>query len=231
VDDDFDEDIIMPAPQENELPKTTVEDQKRLELEEAAPGKDTPEVMLLGDFYSEETRDVVFYLQLPEYLEPTPEFKVANVSLHYYNVISERYDKISTTCYVKRSPEIPVIQTRDFALDLQINRLTAAAAMEEAQTKTDLNQAKQLVISAITRLKNSISANDPFTQSLIADLQEILGDMKDKSSFQKVAVAKMAWKGDAHMKQRAVGNAGITYQNSAKFSMQEKAKVYSKSKK
>jgi hypothetical protein len=234
VDDDlFGPPTTNPPPDalEEQQKLNEIEEQKKLQLEEAAPGKDTPENLFLGDFYSEETRDVVFYVQLPPHMEPTPEFNIATVSLHYYNVISERYDKVSTTCSVKRSPEIPVIQTRDFALDLQINRLTAAAAMEEAQTKTDLNQAKQVVISAITRLKNSISANDPFTQSLIADLQEILGDMKDKSSFQKVAVAKMAWKGDAHMKQRAVGSAGITYQTSAKYSMQEKAKVYSKEKK
>jgi len=237
VDEDNDIDIepeIDPLPPdslEEQQKRNETEEQKRLELEETAPGKDTPETLSLGDFYSEETRDVVFYVQLPPHLEPTPEFNIANVSLHYYNVISERYDKVSTICTVKRSPEIPVIQTRDFALDLQINRLTAAAAMEEAQTKTDVNQAKQVVNSAITRLKNSISAGDPFTQSLIADLQEILGDMKDKSSFQRVAVAKMAWKGDAHMKQRAVGSAGITYQTSAKYSMQEKAKVYSKEKK
>jgi len=208
-----------------------IEEQKKLELEEAAPGKDATEHLFLGDFYSEETRDIVFYVQLPKTEQPIPEFKLANISLHYYNVITEKYDKVSTVCVVKRSPEIPIIQTRDYSLDLQINRLTAAAAMEEAQTKTDLNEAKKLVQTAIARLKLSISAADPFTQSLIADLQEILGDMKDKTSFQKVAVAKMAWKGDAHMKQRAAGNAGISYQNNAKQKMQMKAKEYSKSKK
>jgi hypothetical protein len=214
-----------------EDPLLNLEDKKKHELEEALPGKETPEYLYMGDFYSEETRDVVFYIQLPVHPEPTPEFKIANISLHYYNVITERYDRVSVPCFVKRSPEIPVIQARDFSLDLQINRLTAAAAMEEAQTKTDLNQARQEVSSAIVKLKSSISAADPFTQSLIADLQEILGDMKDHSSFQKVAVAKMAWKGDAHKKQRAAGNAGMTYQTSAKSKMQEKAKVYSKKKK
>jgi len=138
---------------------------------------------------------------------------------------------VSTTCIVIRSPEIPKIQMRDFALDLQINRLTAATAMEEAQGKTDLNQSRAVISTAIARLKASISATDHFTLGLIDDLQEILGDMKDKSSFERVAVAKMAWKGDAHKKQRAVGNAGLSYQNDAKRSMQEKAKVYSKNKK
>jgi len=207
-----------------------LEEQKKLEIEEAAPGKDSPEHLFMGDFYSEESRDVVFYLQLPPHPEPTPEFKVAQINLHYFNVITERYDKVSAGLFVKRSPEIPVIQRRDFSLDLQINRLMAAAAMEEAQTK-DCNEAKSIVTKAIVRLKASISADDQFTQSLIADLQEILGDMKDNNSFQKVAVAKMAWKGDAHKKQRAVGNAGVSYQTSAKKNMQEKAKAYSKSKK
>jgi len=151
---------------------------------------------------------------------------VANISLNYYNVLTETYEKVSVPCIVTRSPEIPVQQTRDFSLDLQINRLTAAAAMEEAQTKKDVNQARLVVSSAIARLKGSISADNQFTQSLIADLQEILDDMKDNSSFQKVAVAKMAWKGDAHSKQRQVGNAGGSYQTSAKVSMQMKAKAY-----
>jgi len=151
---------------------------------------------------------------------------VANITLNYYNVLTETYEKVSVPCFVRRSPEIPVQQTRDFSLDLQINRLTAAAAMEEAQTKKDVNQARQLVSSAISRLKSSISADDHFTQSLIADLQEILEDMKDTNTFQKVAVAKMAWKGDAHKKQRQVGNAGGSYQTSAKVSMQLKAKEY-----
>jgi len=209
-----------------------IEEQKIFEIAEAQPGKETPEYIYLGDFYSEETRDIVFYLQLPHHPEPTAEFKIANLSLNYYNVISEKYEKVTAECFVKRSPEIPVIQTRDFALDLQINRLTAAAAMEEAQGQNkDITKARQILLTAISRLKTSISVEDPFTQSLIADLNEILGDMKDKASFEKVAVAKMVWIADAHQKQRAVGKAGISYQNSAKKKMQDKAKEYSKSKK
>jgi len=146
------------------------------------------------------------------------------ITLNYYNVITETYDKVSVPCSVKRSPEIPVFQTRDFQLDLQINRLTAAAAMEEAQVLKDMNQAKKIVQTAIARLKGSISASDPFTQSLLDDLEEILGDMKDNSSFQRVAVAKMAWKGNAHLNQRCAGRAGVGYQNKAKMSMQMKAK-------
>jgi len=183
-------------------------------------------------FYSEESRDIVFYVQLPAAVEPTPDFKIAMVTLNYYNVITEKYDKVSAPCYVRRSPEIPVYQTRDFQLDLQINRLTAAAAMEEAQVIKDMNQAKKVVQSAIAKLKGSISSEDPFTKSLIDDLEEILGDMKDKSTFERVAVAKMAWKGNAHKNQRACGSAGVGYQNKAKLGMQMKAKEdYSEKKK
>jgi len=213
--------------QEEEKKLQEIERQKLYEAEEAAPGKDSPENLFLGDFYSEETRDVVFYVQLPHNPQPDPEFKIATVTLNYYNVITEKHDRVSVSCFVRRSPEIPTQQTRDLALDLQINRLTAAAAMEEAQTK-DINQAKQVVTSAITRLKAAISSSDPFTQTLIGDLEEILGDMKDKNSFEKVAVAKMAWKGNAHKNQRACGDAGVTYQNKSKVSMQMKAKEYSK---
>jgi len=56
-----------------------------------------------------------------------------------------------------------------------------------------------------------------------------LADMKDTRSYQAVAAKKMAWKGDAHTKQRAVGRAGGSYQTSAKQKMQEKAITYEKS--
>lgn len=203
-----------------------LEQQKQFEAEEAAPGKDSPEYLFFGDFYSEETRDVVFYVQLPEISQPDPDFKIATVTLNYYNVITEKYDRVSIPCVIRRSPEIPKQQTRDMALDLQINRLTAAVAMEDAQTK-NMVEAKKVVTTAITRIKTSISSGEPLSQTLIADLEEILGDMKDSSSFQKVAVAKMAWKGNAHKNQRAVGSAGVTYQNKAKSSMQSKAVEYS----
>jgi len=203
-----------------------------LEAEEALPGKDTPEYLNLGDFYSEESRDIVFYVQLPPALEPTPDFKIAMITVNYFNVITEKYDKVSTPCYVKRSPEIPVHQTRDFQLDLQINRLTAAAAMEEAQEVKDMAVAKKVVQTAVAKLKGSISADDPFTKSLIDDLEEILGDMKDRSTYERVAVAKMAWKGNAHKNQRACGTAGVGYQNKAKVGMQMKAREdYSEKKK
>jgi len=147
--------------------------------------------------------------------------------MNYYNVITEKYDKVSVPCTVRRSPEIPISQTRDLQLDLQINRLTAAAAMEEAQTQKDMNQARKVVTTAISRIKTSLTVEDPYTQTLVEDLEEILGDMKDASSFQRVAVAKMNWKGNAHMNQRAAGTAGVSYQNAAKKSMQMKSHEYS----
>jgi len=236
--DNDDDQILQKEKKDQKLRETEeqklreIEEQKLRDIEEAQPGKETPEYLQLGDFYSEETRDIVFYLQLPSHPEPTPEFKIANITMNYYNVITEKYDKVSAQCVVKRSPEIPVSQTRDFSLDLQINRLTAAAAMEEAQTHNhDMAKARQIISTAIARLKASISVQDPFTESLIADLNEILGDMKDKATFERVAVAKMAWKGDAHKKQRAIGSAGTGYQTSAKSKMQAKAKEYSKEKK
>jgi len=166
---------------------------------------------------------LVFYLQLPGLSVPEPDFKIAKVILNYYNVMNCRYEKIVTVCEVKRSPEIPKEQMRDYQMDLQINRLTTATAMEQAQSKTDLNQAREIISNAIEQLKGSVSASDLFTVSLIADLQEILNDMKDRETFQRVAVAKMAWKGDAHEQQRTIGSAGIQYINSQKKEMQMEA--------
>jgi len=208
-----------------------LEEKQKRDAEEAAPGKDSPEHLFLGDFYSEESRDIVFQIQLPSIKKEDQEFKIANVTLRYYNILTESYDMVESSCYIKRSPDTPVDQKRDYALDLQINRLIAAGAMEEAQKIKDLPKARAVVNDAIVRIKGSISVEDKFTKGLIDDLNEILGDMKDTSTFQRVAVAKMAWKGDAHSKQRQVGDAGGSYQTSAKTNMQSKAKNFSMEKK
>jgi len=134
-----------------------------------------------------------------------------------------RYEKVSTQCSVIRSPEIPREQVRDYDLDLQINRLMTAATLEEARKNSDMNAARQSLINTLAMLKSSITASDPYVGNLIQDLEEVLGDMRDQQTFQRVAVAKMAWMGDAHEQQRSVGQAGNSYITETKKKMQYQA--------
>jgi len=196
--------------------------------DDEAPGKSEPETIALGDFYSEETRDVICCMQLPAVTDENPEFPIATVTLEYCNVASNETEKVTCVCSVKRSLKAEKNQKRDFELDKQINRLTAAAAMEDAQQVglSDLNKARQIIKDAISSIEKSISAGDAFSASLIADLEDILSDMKNRTSYQQVAAKKMVWKGDAHTKQRAIGSAGESYQTKPKAKMQTKAKNY-----
>jgi len=152
------------------------------------------------------------------------------VTLEYFNVITNKFELVTNTCYVKRSRDTDKNQKRDSELDKQINRLTAAAAMEAAQQigRDDLVKARQIISDAISQIKRSISGSDPFSVELVEDLADILSDMKDSSSYEKKAAKKMVWKGEAHKKQRAVGAAGASYQTKSKTEMQSKAVSYEK---
>jgi len=200
--------------------------------EDDLPGKKDPEHISLGNIYSEESRDIVCQMQLPKISEDHEKFHVATVELKYFNVITNQYEVVSSPCYIRRSHAAKKSQTRDVNLDKQINRLLAARAMEEAHEigKSDLPKGRKVISDAILLIKESISAGDALSQELVSDLEEILADMKDSVSYEKKAAKKMAWKGDAHQKQRAVGKAGGSYQTSAKQKMQDKSAMYTEKK-
>jgi len=221
------EEISIKEQNKEKANKEVEEVEKARVAQEDTPGKKDPENICLGNFYSEETRDVVCQMQLPAVASDSEKFHVATIVLTYQNVMTNTYEKVTTNCFIGRSHNAPV-QSRDFDLDKQINRLIAAHAMEEARQigPENLQQARKIISDAISHIKSSLSVGDSLCADLLNDLEDILRDMKDSSSYEKKAKKKMAWKGDAHGKQRAVGGAGGGYQTSAKSCMQIKAAGY-----
>lgn len=56
-------------------------------------------------------------------------------------------------------------------LDRQRNRVETVNALEQAMAESDFTRSREILQAQVERIKNSISAQDPFCQELIRDLQ------------------------------------------------------------
>ena len=74
---------------------------------------------------------------LPPLDKEIESFDVAEFNLSYFNVVTMSQDKISCIATMKRPSTTPEGQIRDFFLDRQRNRITAAQVMEEARKVAD----------------------------------------------------------------------------------------------
>jgi len=109
---------------------------------------------------------------------------------------------------------------RDFFLDRQRNRLQAAETIETAKKiadSGDLEKARTMVKTTMATIDQSISAKDELCKQFNVDLKEALDGMVDRQEYQEKGMKKMAWKAQAHEKERAVGKGG--YDTSAKMKM------------
>jgi len=185
----------------------------------------------LGDIYSEESRDIVVMINVPAITAPINEFSPAvNIKLTYFNVTSNKQEQRTTTGYIKRPSETPADQPINLNIDRQRNRLTAAAAMDQASNvnKSDKDargNARDILEAAIKSIKQSATAEDKMCIALVNDLQESVGELEDRNNDYVSVQKKMFAKGGCHSRQR--GQVDM-YENSAKNKMKEKASSLAK---
>lgn len=116
-----------------------------------------------------------------------------------------------------------IIVQSDFFLDRQRNRLQAADAIANAKAiadSGDLDKAKSVIQRCMDDIQESLSGKDELCSTLLSDLTEAKDGMKSKNEYYEKGSKKMAWKAQAHEKERAVGKGG--YSTNAKVAMKQK---------
>ncbi|CAF4891547.1 unnamed protein product [Rotaria sp. Silwood1] len=74
--------------------------------------------------------------------------------------------------YFIRAPNLPADLLRvNYQLDRQRNRIETIEALERAMAERDYEQSRVILASQVEKLKASVSAQDPFCQELIRDLE------------------------------------------------------------
>ncbi|KAL9647647.1 hypothetical protein ABK040_015137 [Willaertia magna] len=184
----------------------------------------------IGDIYSEEKKDIVFVLTLPALSSPIEQQQLCKVSLNYFNVIETELQSASFDVVVDRSTNVvPSKQCANVKLDVQRNRVEAGEALEQGRKLADENklvEGRKVITDAITKIEQSVSANDEFCQGLILDLKQCLDNMVDHTSYLNVGSKMMNNYWQANMQQRSTHSESSVSQklmrNKKKVSMANK---------
>merc|ERR1711972_472398 len=178
--------------------------------------------ILVKDLQSEENRDFVFELKVPQIEAEKKEDPLVQLSVTYDNVVRGGTDTLTNICNITRI-EGKQIGERNVELDLQYNRVLAADAMEEANklaSNGKLDDARKVLTTAQEHIKKSRTKQDEFCVGLVKDMQKIQGNMVDHSSYRSRG-AKMLVSNCAVQKMQRSTNSSA-YESQRKYESRAK---------
>jgi len=184
------------------------------------------------DVQSEESRDFVFELKVPQIEAEKKEDPLVQLSVNYDNVVRGSTETLTNICNIHRI-DGKQIGERNLELDLQYNRVLAANAMEEANKLAkggQLNDARRVLTTAQEHIKKSRTNQDEFCIALVEDMQKCQSNMVDHSSYRSRGAKVLGCGARSHMRQRAAQpryKSHQAYRGATKGRMVSKAKASS----
>ncbi|CAF1218627.1 unnamed protein product [Rotaria sordida] len=130
----------------------------------------------LNDLNSEESRNLVFQLNVPVLVEqPNNNDIIGRVSIEYTDAINGRQIHTPTIPFLlarpaQLTPDSPLLVV-NYALDLQRNRAETSRVLKEAVNESNYERARELLNAQSAKIRASVSAQDPLCQQLIRDLE------------------------------------------------------------
>ncbi|CAF3833932.1 unnamed protein product [Rotaria sp. Silwood1] len=130
----------------------------------------------LNDLNSEESRNLVFQLNVAALVEqPNNNEIIGRVSIEYTDAIHGRQIHTPTIPFLlarpaQLTPDSPLLVV-NYALDLQRNRAETSRVLKEAVNEPNHERARELLNVQLTKIRASVSAQDPLCQQLIRDLE------------------------------------------------------------
>jgi len=186
----------------------------------------------IPDMQSEETRDILVEVNLPETAVPAVRYPLVNASVTFYNALTRQEEVAKVECTIVRCrSDEPILRLAvpNFAIDVQRNRLNAALAVKEAMAMADQHQysaAKAHIDLALAKVKQSISAKDPFCVGVIQDLESALAAVVDDRSYTSGGTCTMSSISSSHQQQRS----GHAYSSGARTKAATAYSLYTSSK-
>ena len=163
----------------------------------------------LGDLYSEERRDVLVSLRLPESPEGRLE-AIGRLEARGFSVVTKRSETSNKALMIERKAQVET-SALNHQVELHWNRYVTHEALENARrvADRDLKQAREILDAASATLGASplVINGDPICLGLLSDLQECKADLRDRDDYLLKGSKKMAMISCMHGKQRAAGSA------------------------
>merc|ERR1712228_1164805 len=177
------------------------------------------------DLQSEESREFIFELKVPQIEAEKKEDPIVQLSVRYNNVIKGVSETLTNICNITRI-EGKQIGERNLELDLQYNRVLAADAMEQANALAKsgkLADARKVLTTAQEHIKKSKTNKDEYCVSLVEDMSKIQNNMVDRSAYRARGAKMMSSNMQVQQMQRSTNSSAYKsqsrYESSAKRKM------------
>jgi Mg-chelatase subunit ChlD len=148
--------------------------------------------LLIGDVYSEESKNIILTLKVPQLRSALESQELVRVTLSYFNVIQTELREVIGTAIISRVEQPN--EAPNTVLDKQRNRVECANALEEARNLANnqqLEPARGVLQQTMQRIQSSTTQEDDFCKGLVNDLQDCLNGMQDRRNYEQVASKKL----------------------------------------
>jgi len=186
----------------------------------------------LGDIYSEESRETLFTLVLPESTENS-NAPIMKFSVEYFDISKSIFGTCETTCFINRKLNATQ-ETPNLEVSEQMQRVVVVTAMKEAKAaaeKKDFVQAQQILSSAKQSITTSPFANAEMSKQLMEDITSTEQGVSSPQNWQQGGNANLMGQMEMHSKQRSNQSKPSMYQNKKKKSMANDSNAYTEQRK
>jgi len=177
----------------------------------------------LGDLYSEDEKDIVLSVKLPQLPAPRPEAAVAmRASIRYFSVAASAIEEVSCTLQLSRPATTPADQPANARLDEQRSRIDVAEAMRKASVLADsgqVSEGRDLIRAAVARAKQSPAGASPVVSGIVAEAERIEGKFVDRHVYRTEGSKMSKMSAMANMQQRSTHSSAEVYEKKSKVAM------------
>lgn len=173
-------------------------------------------VVQYGCVYEQEKRSTVVRLSLRGLRAPQ-EQRLLRVTLSYTSVLDGKVYSDSQFVIVARRKETASDRLgHNTELDKQLNRIYSAEAIDQALasvSSSNFSHAREVLLTAISRIQTSVSCTEPFCLDLVSDLRECLCSMEDREYFATTGVHDAHGYSTMYNQERSVGPGAARRRN------------------
>lgn len=147
---------------------------------------------------------------LRKFDRPTSAHPLLSVEVDYLNALTGKRERITSSPLVVARPDLPLISLIPSALDVHLNRYTAATAISEAidlAAKFQFPQARAKLAEVMSRIEQSPSKEDQFCADLVQDLAECQKCLSDAQAL-KTGIHQAHAFASMYFMERSAGLAG-----------------------
>lgn len=172
----------------------------------------------LGDLCSEDEKDIVLEINIPQLTAKLTEAAPAVIAtLRYFSVSSRRMEEVTATLSLFRPAATPEEQAVDLKVEENLQRMRTAEALEEAARLADsgrLSDGRALLKRTAAMCLASPAAQTHTVQSLCADLAQCSTGYDDEVVYRSMGSKMSKMSAMSHFKQMSNHSTGQAYSGS-----------------